>query len=100
MDLDTSFGRWLRHRRRALFLHRLGHLPDCDDGVDLLLAQRRYEEARKVAEQARHILAATLSEDHWQVAMAMNAEGADMDQLLLKYGKLTRWLAEKYHRKA
>lgn len=30
----------------------------------------------------------------------MNAEGADMDQLLLKYGKLTHWLAEKYHRKA
>ncbi|MGX5854101.1 GlxA family transcriptional regulator [Dyadobacter jiangsuensis] len=30
----------------------------------------------------------------------MNAEGADMDQLLLKYAKLTHWLAEKYHRKA
>ena len=30
----------------------------------------------------------------------MNTEGADMDQLLLKYGRLTRWLAEKYHRKA
>lgn len=30
----------------------------------------------------------------------MNAEGANMDQLLLKYAKLTHWLAEKYHRKA
>ncbi|MDR6804925.1 transcriptional regulator GlxA family with amidase domain [Dyadobacter sp. BE34] len=30
----------------------------------------------------------------------MNTEGADMDQLLLKYGKLTSWLAKKYHRKA
>lgn len=34
------------------------------------------------------------------VVPPMNTEGADMDQLLLKYDKLIRWLAEKYHRKA
>jgi transcriptional regulator GlxA family with amidase domain len=34
------------------------------------------------------------------VVPPMNTEGTDMDQLLLKYGNLTRWLAEKYHRKA
>jgi eukaryotic-like serine/threonine-protein kinase len=44
--------------------------------ANLLLAQRRYAEARKVAAQARSILAATLPADHWQLAMAMNAEGA------------------------
>ena len=44
--------------------------------ANLLLARRRYEEARQVAEQARRILEASLPADHWQIAMAQNAEGA------------------------
>jgi tetratricopeptide (TPR) repeat protein len=44
--------------------------------ANLLLALRRYDEARQVAAQARRILEASLPADHWQVAMAVNAEGA------------------------
>jgi tetratricopeptide (TPR) repeat protein len=44
--------------------------------ANLLLARRRFQEARQVAAQARSIFATSLPEDHWQVAMAMNAEGA------------------------
>ena len=44
--------------------------------ANLLLARRRFAEARQIAAQARGILEANLPKDHWQVAMAMNAEGA------------------------
>jgi tetratricopeptide (TPR) repeat protein len=44
--------------------------------ANLLVARRQFAEARQVAEQARRILEASLPTDHWQVAMAQNAEGA------------------------
>jgi tetratricopeptide (TPR) repeat protein len=44
--------------------------------ANLLVARRQFAEARQVAAQARRILEAKLPEDHWQVAMAQNAEGA------------------------
>ena len=44
--------------------------------ANLLVARRQFAEARQVAAQARRILEANLPEDHWQVAMAQNAEGA------------------------
>ena len=44
--------------------------------ANLLLARRRFAEARQVAAHARGILEANLPKDHWQVAMAMNVEGA------------------------
>ena len=44
--------------------------------ANLLVARRQFAEARQVAAQARRILEAKLPNDHWQVAMAQNAEGA------------------------
>jgi tetratricopeptide (TPR) repeat protein len=44
--------------------------------ANLLVARRQFAEAREVAVQARRILEAKLPNDHWQVAMAQNAEGA------------------------
>jgi tetratricopeptide (TPR) repeat protein len=44
--------------------------------ANLLVARRQFAEAREVAAQARRILEAKLPNDHWQVAMAQNAEGA------------------------
>jgi tetratricopeptide (TPR) repeat protein len=44
--------------------------------ANLLVARRQFAEARQVAAQARRILEANLPKDHWQVAMAQNAEGA------------------------
>ena len=44
--------------------------------ANLLVARRQFAEARDVAAQARRILEAKLPNDHWQVAMAQNAEGA------------------------
>jgi tetratricopeptide (TPR) repeat protein len=44
--------------------------------ANLLVARRQFAEARDVASQARSILEAKLPNDHWQVAMAQNAEGA------------------------
>jgi Flp pilus assembly protein TadD len=44
--------------------------------ANLLLATRRFAEAKQVAVEARRILALTLPESDWQVAMAKNAEGA------------------------
>ena len=44
--------------------------------ANLLVARRQFAEARQVAAQARSILEAKLPNDHWQVAMAQNAEGA------------------------
>jgi len=57
-----------------------------------MLAQRRYEDARRLAVESRGILSESLPEDSWQVAAAMNVEGAalagtgqfkDAEQLLL-----------------
>jgi hypothetical protein len=49
--------------------------------ANLLLARRRFADARQIAAHARSILEANLPKDHWQVAMAMNAEGAALAEL-------------------
>ena len=41
-----------------------------------MLAQQRYDEALALAAEARGILIASMPADSWQVAAAMNAEGA------------------------
>ncbi len=44
--------------------------------ANLLLATRHFEQARQAATESQRILALSLPADHWQVAMAKNAEGA------------------------
>ena len=49
--------------------------------ANLLLAERRFDEALKVATEARRILALSLPDDHWRVAMAKNTQGAALTGL-------------------
>jgi hypothetical protein len=49
--------------------------------ANLMLATRHYDEARELASEARRILALSLPADHWQVAAAMNVEGAAREKL-------------------
>jgi tetratricopeptide (TPR) repeat protein len=44
--------------------------------ANLMLATQRYDEARALASEARRILSASMPANSWQVAAAMNAEGA------------------------
>jgi serine/threonine-protein kinase len=47
----------------------------------LMLATQRYEDARRLAAEARRMLEATMPSDSWQVAAAMNTEGAALVRL-------------------
>ena len=49
--------------------------------ANLLLATGRYREARELAAEARRILLLSLPQDAWQVAAAINTEGAALTQL-------------------
>ena len=49
--------------------------------ANLLLATGRYREARELAAEARRILLLSLPKDAWQVAAAVNTEGAALTQL-------------------
>ena len=49
--------------------------------ANLLLATRRYEEARTLAAEASRILRLSLPVDSWQVAAALNTEGAALTKL-------------------
>jgi len=49
--------------------------------ANLMLATRNYEAARMLAAEAQRILALSLPRDAWQIAFAMNAEGAAQEKL-------------------
>jgi tetratricopeptide (TPR) repeat protein len=49
--------------------------------ANLMLAERRFDEALKEAAEARRILALSLPDDHWRVAMAKNTQGAALTGL-------------------
>jgi tetratricopeptide (TPR) repeat protein len=49
--------------------------------ANLLLAIRRYDEARTLAAEASRILRLNLPADSWQVAAALNTEGAALTRL-------------------
>ena len=49
--------------------------------ANLLLAERHFDAALQVATEARRILALSLPDDHWRVAMAKNTQGAALTGL-------------------
>ena len=49
--------------------------------ANLLLAERHFDAALEVATEARRILALSLPDDHWRVAMAKNTQGAALTGL-------------------
>jgi len=49
--------------------------------ANVLLATGQYAGARELAVEAQRILALSVPKDHWQVAAAMNAEGAALTHL-------------------
>ena len=62
--------------------------------ANLLLATRHYEEARDLAVEAQRILALSLPPDSWQVAAAMNTQGAALTKLG-DYARAERLLLEQ-----
>ena len=49
--------------------------------ANLMLATKRYDAARLLAAEARRVLAESLPEDSWQIAAAMNTEGAALEKV-------------------
>ena len=49
--------------------------------ANLMLATSRYREAQLLAAESRRMLVQSLPEDSWQVAAAMNTEGAALSRL-------------------
>jgi tetratricopeptide (TPR) repeat protein len=61
--------------------------------ANLMLAMRRYDDALQLSREAERILLLSLPRDSWQVAAAMNTEGAALAQLA-RYADAERLLLD------
>jgi tetratricopeptide (TPR) repeat protein len=68
----------LEIRRRALGEEHPDTAGSLTVLANLMLATERYEEALAFAQQAQDVLAGTMPDGHWRVAMAANVRGLAM----------------------